>query len=646
MADDSNKLEVQIVLDDGSVQRGFIKIQKQADDAAKKTEKSFSEAMTETALQVAAVGGSFYLLKKAAEAAINGIKLGEKIQGIERQFQLLAAQAGVAGDVIREKLIGSADGLVDDNGLLQAANRAFIELGSNARQLPEIFEIAKRAAVFTGRDAAEVFETINTAIANQQTKQLKGLGIIIDARKAMENYAISLGVTADALSQSGRQQAILNAFLEQGNAKFKNIDPNQSQLTNNVTRLKVAVDQLGDAFAVVAAKSDFTKGLSDRIGELARVTREFADPITKGSAASEENIKRLNKEIAQTEFQLSKVYEVGTLLRGAIVGDIQPAAREAALNEQLIKQRDILASLTLEQKRRKDAEGFTIDGKKKAPAGEDSKTEVDRVTELELRKQSAIAGVQSQAQSAFFIGEEARIQNIEDINQRELESKQLFDQRLLALGQDREQKLLDIKKTFSAQAGYDDAEREQVRLAILAESEAKISALRNNTIRKEKQDQISRLQTYSSIAGQIATLQQDNSNTLAGIGKAAAITQATIDGYLAVQNALAHVPYPFNFAAAALVGAAAASNIARIAATGPGGGSGSFSGGGIGGGELTTPATKIGQFEPAAEQKPQTKIELVVQGSIFDSDSTGTRIVDLLNQAFDQNGVVVTGRNV
>lgn len=68
-----------------------------------------------------------------------------------------------------------------------------------------------------------------------------------------------------------------------------------------------------------------------------------------------------------------------------------------------------------------------------------------------------------------------------------------------------------------------------------------------------------------STLGSISTLTQSNNSTLATIGKAAAISTATIDGITAVQKALASAPPPFNFALAALVGTATAANVAKIA---------------------------------------------------------------------------------
>lgn len=49
------------------------------------------------------------------------------------------------------------------------------------------------------------------------------------------------------------------------------------------------------------------------------------------------------------------------------------------------------------------------------------------------------------------------------------------------------------------------------------------------------------------------------------VAKAAAIAQATIDGIVAVQKALASAPYPYNIALAAIVGGITAANIAKIA---------------------------------------------------------------------------------
>jgi len=74
-----------------------------------------------------------------------------------------------------------------------------------------------------------------------------------------------------------------------------------------------------------------------------------------------------------------------------------------------------------------------------------------------------------------------------------------------------------------------------------------------------------KVENFKSTANTIASLSTANNKVLAVIGKAGAISVATIDGIAAVQKALASAPPPFNFALAGLVGVATAANVAKIA---------------------------------------------------------------------------------
>lgn len=74
-----------------------------------------------------------------------------------------------------------------------------------------------------------------------------------------------------------------------------------------------------------------------------------------------------------------------------------------------------------------------------------------------------------------------------------------------------------------------------------------------------------RLNSQRNFFGTLAGLSSSSNKKLAAIGKAAAITQATIDGVLAVQKALASAPYPYNIPQAVAAGALAAANVAQIA---------------------------------------------------------------------------------
>ena len=75
-----------------------------------------------------------------------------------------------------------------------------------------------------------------------------------------------------------------------------------------------------------------------------------------------------------------------------------------------------------------------------------------------------------------------------------------------------------------------------------------------------------RLQGTREFFGNLASLSDSGNKRIAAIGRAAAVTQATIDGVLAVQKALAAPPgWPYNAANVIAVGISTAANVAKIA---------------------------------------------------------------------------------
>jgi hypothetical protein len=81
----------------------------------------------------------------------------------------------------------------------------------------------------------------------------------------------------------------------------------------------------------------------------------------------------------------------------------------------------------------------------------------------------------------------------------------------------------------------------------------------------EAQYSAQRLEGASNFFGALAGLSQSSNKKLAAIGKAAALAQATINGYLAVSEAIASAPFPANLPAIAQATVASAIQIAGIA---------------------------------------------------------------------------------
>lgn len=136
-----------------------------------------------------------------------------------------------------------------------------------------------------------------------------------------------------------------------------------------------------------------------------------------------------------------------------------------------------------------------------------------------------------------------------------------------------------------------------------AEKNALISHETANMLRAQSDLEYTqkRAEYWSGMFGQLATLSQSGNRKIAAIGKAAAITQAVIDGVSAIQKAWASAPYPYNLPAVAITTAAQAANVASITSqqlgfrTG-----GSFEVGGSGG-----PDSQLVQFNATPGERVQ-----------------------------------------
>jgi len=171
----------------------------------------------------------------------------------------------------------------------------------------------------------------------------------------------------------------------------------------------------------------------------------------------------------------------------------------------------------------------------------------------------------------------------QDLLKAKLDAELITEDEYFALRNDaliaqQEVELAQLDAFYATQSGK-DAEYQNARRNLLGQQKLEDLKFQTDKTKSEEAQNKTRADNFSSTMGAIAQLSKSGNKELAAIGKAAAITQATIDGYAAVQKALAAAPPPFNFGLAALVGAATAMNVAKIAGVGlnkggtvPGGG--------------------------------------------------------------------------
>lgn len=186
-----------------------------------------------------------------------------------------------------------------------------------------------------------------------------------------------------------------------------------------------------------------------------------------------------------------------------------------------------------------------------------------------------------------------------------------------------------------------------------------VAAAKMSADKKKAEDDANktRIENLKSTFGTIATLQSSSSQELAAIGKAAAIAQATMDGYAAVQKALSAAPPPFNFGLAALVGAATAANVAKIAGVGLARGINEVPGIGtqdnfptmLAPGERVVPAKSNEDLNSFLQDQNENgggkkiEINITIQNNVPASREAGAAMVEALNDYLANGGLKILG---
>ena len=663
MAEQSNQLVVEIVLDDGSISKGILNIKKTVEGVAKDSSKQlstvgdalefnitekFKNAVSTIPLRFAGIAASVAVVGVAIKEAFDLSIEGEKLTALDRQFDNIAAGAGLVGADLRRGLEEASDGLVSTNDLLEKANSAIINLGTSASKLPEILTLARTATLALGGTVEERFNQLVSGIESGNAKALKNAGIILDTEKAYREYAKTLGLTASELTKQQQQQALLNAVLTEGEKKFKDVDKSVQPISDNLKRVNVAIQDSREAFAqfVNSKFGDIFATITEKIADLLRTTNELkANSIGQQALrdAADLRVQALRVDELKSKIEALRKIPV-TFDNSDVLIQIGSLQRELA---------------NLERNLPKLKEGFDSVAKATVVSGANEqnplglKTQTDTIKALTAEQLLAIQSrndqvvrLQLQAQQDFLTFQSSQVPFIEAEDQKIAELKRLEREQELINLADFELKKKEIENQFSAEKGFNDAQRltaldalEQQfgtkQIANKAKTEKEIKAL-------EELGQKQRLQGFSSFFGNLASLTSSSTREFFEIGKAAAIAQATIDGYAAVQGAyktgvgIGGPPLGAAFAAAAAI--AAAVNISRIAATNFGD-SGTPTG--VGSGATPTAASDLNQITPAEslQRTTEERIVLNVNGDILGDESSGRKLVELINSAFDTSGV-------
>jgi hypothetical protein len=292
------------------------------------------QGLKEAGLLIGTLGVVAFSLKETFDIVFDA----EKIQAVNAEFETLARQSGLVGNELKEGLEKASGGLIPMNDLLKIANRSMVTMGASAQRLPEILELARKAAVLTGTDAATAFDQLSHAVAIGSQRQLKQLGIVVDTEKAYQKFAASIGLTVDQLSEEGKRQAVLNEALEKGKAQLAGVNPEITKNINLWAKFKTTIAEAGESFTLWFGDK-FGSTVSKVLSGINDIATNFKTKILSSSAEGQQSVEATERRLEYLEQKIAQTRAAWKGKEKDMPSDIQQSLESAIKDVGILQER-------------------------------------------------------------------------------------------------------------------------------------------------------------------------------------------------------------------------------------------------------------------------------------------------------------------
>ena len=656
---DNPKLEIEIVLADGTVTKAFGRIVKEAETSGDKSGKAFSVGFAD-ALERQANGalgplGSIVSLSRGAALALGGVAAaataagaalfaafeGDKLLKIEKQFNNIATSFGVVGPELSNSIQAALNSTVDTEDAIKAATNSLVQLNGNASKTAELFKIAQQASNQFGGDAIENFQTLSRAIATGNSRVLAGIGLQVDLDKAQKQYKTTIGALNRELTDSEKIQSNLNTILATASQRYAGISAETLGLSGAFAALKVSA---GDVFESVAIAINQTIGpaLTALFNTTSNALKALASFVSGAGISGSSFITAVLPNALQILISQYNLLSGATDKAAKSLKDLNSEQFQQVLNAN--RNAAILKETELLEKQRLTNEAIAKELPKLAAL--ENQIQSQRIANL----QALTAATDDEYQKQFNTIQLASFQVLQielAANAQRAEAQRLFNLGVISSELEFTELLKQIAQNRADQISQIQ-EQSNLETRRAAEREKQTLAAQNAFIAQSTANAISA--TIAAFARAIAAggnvFKAFGKSFLGVIGNLAVTLGQFVIGaaiaFSALKKSIAGSPFLAIAAGAALITLGSIlQNAANSGDSGTGQSVTALSGPGIGGPALVTDdvSPEVQNLRP---NDAQTQITVNVEGSILtDNDELGLRIVQVINDAFDRQGLTI-----
>jgi len=230
-----NELKSQL----GGVKTGVGAVATATKEAESITQQAIGGIKAQWLLLTAKIYAVYFAIQKGFAFA----EFAAKIDQAQESFNLAMKDMGKNAEEEFSKIKKATAGILDEGDIYKLSSRA-IALGIPIEHIANLMVIARVQGRRMGMDLAEAFNSLATGIGAIQPIMLKDIGIIIDSKKAQEQFGDGIEETGSKAQIAEKRLALLGVVYDEMKDKMKSINLETLSSAETFQMYKAIMDNL------------------------------------------------------------------------------------------------------------------------------------------------------------------------------------------------------------------------------------------------------------------------------------------------------------------------------------------------------------------------------------------------------------------